>query len=65
MSRERILVLFGILIALSPFSGLPLAILTWILPLLGIVITLIGLTLASRRSQERMRITMQTSAESL
>jgi type IV secretory pathway TrbD component len=45
MSRERL----GILTALSPFTGLPLSILTWILPVFGVVIFIIAATLHSRK----------------
>lgn len=40
--------LLGVLVALSPFSGLPLAILSWILPVLGLAVLLIGITTESR-----------------
>lgn len=40
--------LLGILVALSPFSGLPLAILSWILPVLGLAVLAIGITTESR-----------------
>lgn len=49
MSRESLLVLVGILVALSPFSGLPLVWLAFITPFLGAVTVLIGFSLASRK----------------
>lgn len=49
MSRESTLVLFGTLIILAPFSGLPLSWLQWLLPALGIIIAGIGYTLRARR----------------
>ncbi|MEO6536127.1 MAG: hypothetical protein ABIT47_00405 [Candidatus Paceibacterota bacterium] len=48
MSRESILMILGVLVAVSPWSGLPLAILVWILPVLGIAIAFIGFTLRTR-----------------
>jgi hypothetical protein len=49
MSRESLLVLLGILIALSPFSGLPLSCLMVALPVLGILVFGIGISLRARR----------------
>lgn len=49
MSRERALMLLGILVLVSPFVGLPLAILTWILPLLGGLVLGIGASYSMRR----------------
>ncbi len=49
MSRERLLMLLGILVVLSPFVGLPLAILTWILPVLGASVLAIGASFAMRK----------------
>ena len=42
----------SILITLSPFSGLPMTILTWILPVLGLVTVAIGVSY----KRERMRL---------
>lgn len=49
MSRERILIALGVLIALSPFVGLPYAWLMVFLPIAGLLATLIGVTLDMRR----------------
>lgn len=48
MSRERILIILGVLIILSPFSGIPLAVLSWVLPVFGIAVITIGVTSHSR-----------------
>ncbi|MDR3548052.1 MAG: hypothetical protein P4M11_07280 [Candidatus Pacebacteria bacterium] len=53
MSRENFLILLGILVVLSPFAGLPLAWLMWLLPILGALIVIIGIMIRrSRRTQE-------------
>lgn len=49
MSRESLLIIVGILVALSPFVGLPLVWLAFVAPLLGAVIVLIGFSLVSRK----------------
>lgn len=63
MSRETILVLAGLLVALSPFVGLPLRILAWALPVLGVIVIVIALTLRSRRRFERASRSLPESAE--
>ncbi len=45
MTRSNALLLLGALVILSPFSGLPLSWLEWLLPVLGAVIAGIGYTL--------------------
>ncbi len=45
------LIVLGVLVALAPFSGLPMAILAWILPVLGLGIVAIGVSY----KRERMR----------
>lgn len=49
MSRESTLVLLATLVAITPFSGLPLAWLTWLLPILGISLAAISISLRARR----------------
>lgn len=49
MSRESVLVLVGILIALSPFLGIPMPWLAIVLPLLGILVAVIGTSLRASR----------------
>ena len=51
MSREPILVCLGILVAIAPFSGLPLSWLSISLPLLGLLIAFIGTTLVLRKNR--------------
>lgn len=63
MSRESVLVLLGLLIVLSPFVGLPLEILAWILPVLGFAVAGIGVALRSRRRKEQ-RIRLSVPVES-
>lgn len=45
MSRPTMLIVLGVMVLLAPFSGLPMAILTWILPLLGLVVLAIGISM--------------------
>ncbi|MDB4992527.1 MAG: hypothetical protein JWL75_772 [Parcubacteria group bacterium] len=51
MSRERILIGLGVLILISPWSGLPLTWLMWILPVLGLAVIVIGFTLLTRNKE--------------
>lgn len=48
MTRERVLMILGVLVLISPWSGLPLAWLAWILPAIGLIVVGIGLTLRGR-----------------
>jgi hypothetical protein len=48
MTRERTLIILGAIVLLSPWSGLPLAWLTWILLGIGVVVMVIGFTLIRR-----------------
>jgi hypothetical protein len=45
MSREATLILIGLLVIVSPFSGLPVSWLQWLLPVLGIIVAVIGYSL--------------------
>lgn len=45
MSRPQLLVLIGIFVTVSPFIGLPLSVLRWALPVVGLVTLAIGVTL--------------------
>jgi uncharacterized membrane protein YqgA involved in biofilm formation len=44
MSRSLMLIILGALIALAPFSGLPLRVLAFVLPVLGLVAMAIGIS---------------------
>ena len=59
MSRSLMLIVAGVLAALAPFSGLPMAVLAWILPVLGLVIVAIGVSY----KRERMRLERPVSHE--
>lgn len=61
MSKEGILITIGVLTALSPFSGLPLSWLSWILPILGIATIYIGY--AARRSRAAQGLPMSVADE--
>jgi len=45
MSRESVLILLGVITAFAPFSGLPIVWLLWILPIVGICVVIIGISL--------------------
>jgi uncharacterized membrane protein len=50
MSRETVLIILAVLVAVSPFSGLPLTWLSWILPVIGLALLLIGISMHQNRS---------------
>ena len=54
MKREKILIILGVLIALTPFYGLPGSYLTVILLLYGLGITYIGYTLSKKDAGARI-----------
>jgi uncharacterized membrane protein YhaH (DUF805 family) len=45
MHRESFLIILAVLIMVSPFAGLPLFWLEWILPILGLFVLIIGISL--------------------
>lgn len=47
MSRVQTLSLIGILVILSPFIGLPLSVLSFVLPVLGLAVVVIAISLRS------------------
>ncbi|HRH24401.1 MAG TPA: hypothetical protein PK109_02325 [Candidatus Paceibacterota bacterium] len=49
MARSSILILLGILVLLTPYLGLPYAWLMVLLPILGLCVLLIGITLRGKR----------------
>lgn len=54
MSLGRTLILLGVLIALSPFVGLPYSYLAWVLPLLGLVVVATGVASFKKRPREAL-----------
>jgi hypothetical protein len=50
MSRSRVRMILGVLVALAPFAGLPYTSLMWILPILGIAIVIASVPTLSRVS---------------
>lgn len=44
MTRSLMLIVLGALVLLSPISGLPMRILAWILPVLGLLVLAIGIS---------------------
>lgn len=61
MSRENVLILLGVLVALSPYSGLPLWLLGILLPLLGLSIIASGV-LARRAAKRSGRVPAHAGA---
>ncbi len=56
MSRETLLIFLALLVGVSPFSGLPIQWLTWVLPFIAAVILIIGISLRRERGdRERAR----------
>jgi hypothetical protein len=51
MSRTSLLIILGILVVLTPFSGLPLSWLSWILPIIGLIVIVIGVSLHRRHRE--------------
>ncbi len=56
MSRESILVLFGLLIMALPFLGLPLLWLSILYPIIGALVALTGMTLVRRKKRATVLI---------
>ncbi|HRH55576.1 MAG TPA: hypothetical protein PK609_01795 [Candidatus Paceibacterota bacterium] len=65
MSRSLILILLGALVALAPFSGLPLRILAWILPVFGVVAIAVGISYRTRVKNPFSAPAHEASTESL
>jgi hypothetical protein len=42
MSRDSVVSILGVLVIISPFSGLPRGVLEWALPVIGAAIVVIG-----------------------
>lgn len=60
MTREGTLIMLGILVAVLPFIGLPLSLLHWLIPIVGLLISVVGLSLRKKRL---MQSAEQTEAE--
>ncbi len=60
MSSESTLILFGLLVVITPYSGVPTFWYTYILPILGIVIIGIGFLFRSRRVSSQSNTTQTT-----
>ena len=54
MSRESMLIVIGALLMLSPFVGLPLSILMWFYLALGLLVSLVGLSLRLRKKRRQL-----------
>lgn len=48
MQKRTVLVVIGIIIALSPFAGLPYSALMWLLPILGIITAVLAYPFRAR-----------------
>ncbi|KND50774.1 MAG: hypothetical protein ABA06_04790 [Parcubacteria bacterium C7867-001] len=49
MTRETALIALGVLIMLTPFIGLPVSWRAYIVPVLGLLVVLVAVTLRARR----------------
>lgn len=54
MKRENVLIVLGILVAISPYIGVPLSILGFVLPTLGLLIAIVGVMMR-RKDQLSLR----------
>ena len=63
MSREHILVVCGVGIACAPFLGLPLSWLSIVLPVLGVLVGTIGVTLVLRRTSHHEEAPLRSTHE--
>ncbi len=63
MSRESTLILLGILIALTPFVGLPLLWRAILLPIFGALVVLIGITLRAHKLARKTDLPEAASSE--
>ncbi len=52
MHKRTVIVVLGVLVALSPFIGLPYVALMWILPVLGIIIAVLAYPFRRRQVPE-------------
>ncbi len=50
MTRPSILITLGIIIVLLPFSGLPIGLRSFILPILGLAVLVVGISLRAPRA---------------
>lgn len=48
MSKETVLIALGAITALSPYLGLPLSVLSILLPVIGLLVALVGIALRTR-----------------
>ncbi|HWU24559.1 MAG TPA: hypothetical protein VN086_02300 [Candidatus Paceibacterota bacterium] len=62
MTREHILMILGALVLLSPWSGIPMEWLQWVLLLIGIAIIGIAFTMRKRQSRD---VTIQPTPDEL
>ncbi len=56
------LIVLGALTLLSPFSGLPMSILTWILPLFGLAIVAVGVSYRRQPARASHEASLSTSS---
>ena len=55
MTRESLLIILGLILALSPFLALPYTWLMVLVPILSLAVIVIGITLRRKRSLESSR----------
>lgn len=54
MSRHTVLIILGVLIALTPYSGVPLSTLSIALPLLGLAVIVVGIVERAERKRKAL-----------
>lgn len=62
MSRSLMLIVLGALTLLAPFSGLPMSILTWILPLFGLGVVAVGVSYRRQPARVSHEASLSTSS---
>lgn len=63
MTRETILIILSVLVFISPFVGLPLSVLSWVIPTLAACIFLIAFQMRARRNARRIMREAQAATE--
>jgi hypothetical protein len=59
MRRENVLLFIGLFIFISPFIGLPMSVLSWLLPLSAVGVLGIGYTLRARSAYTKASLPIQ------
>ena len=64
MSRSSTLILLGLLIVVTPFSGLPISLRTFLIVVMGAFVVAIAFLLRTREVQDAQSVAQSTAPES-